>query len=785
MVEFPNSNTLESRSSRPGLDLSMEEDRPGSSIGGGESSSSKPTSSFLKSGDRQVFVVELRPGETTYVSWKKLMKDANKANKIPSKSTPDPQPVPRPNIESRVATGQAEENKGKDEPAPNRFSAVIEKIERLYMGKDSSDDEELNDIPDDDQYDTEDSFIDDAELDEYFEVDNSAIKHDGFFVNRGKLERINEPTIMPNQQPKKRRRKDLPKAHNQNDDGRVPNKHAKLTKAATSKSAPLVGKNIPTQNLGSKSGAHCDEVRPQNQLNASGISPKKKSSDHKTTLDPSSIKVLNGDASVSLAEAKDADRLKTGNLQSKSVSNKLKDISGPSDASHQKYHDQNAHIQSKFQSGKLLQNIDDLEPSARQREKNGSHELLDINVSEGKHPLQTTKASHMHRKDGSSVRPKGSMLEKAIRELEKMVAESRPPAIENQEADNSSQAVKRRLPREIKLKLAKVARLAQASQGKISKELINRLMSILGHLIQLRTLKRNLKIMISMGLSAKQEKDNRFQQIKKEVVEMIKERVPSLESKAFEQQAGASDDFQEIGSEEKGVLKRKYRMDSALEDKICDLYDLYVDGLDEDAGPQIRKLYLELAELWPKGFMDNHGIKRAICRAKERKRELYSRHKDQEKIKRKKMLATKIEEETVRVEASSTTQSQFMKERSVTDSGGHNLALANKPICNTTAAMKIPNPSANAASSLDRLKHEKLKGITINSMDEPKMVDGAITKKKVKRKPEQEVDGTYFHPEKLAGQSNEERHKSHKQSEILPQKLNLQLNTPSNFEQSS
>lgn len=26
--------------------------------------------------------------------------------------------------------------------------------------------------------------------DEYFEVDNSAIRHDGFFVNRGKLERM-------------------------------------------------------------------------------------------------------------------------------------------------------------------------------------------------------------------------------------------------------------------------------------------------------------------------------------------------------------------------------------------------------------------------------------------------------------------------------------------------------------------------------------------------------------------------------------------------------------------
>lgn len=147
------------------------------------------------------------------------------------------------------------------------------------------------------------------------------------------------------------------------------------------------------------------------------------------------------------------------------------------------------------------------------------------------------------------------------------------------------------------------------------------------------------------------------------------------------------------------------------------------------------------------------------------------------------MLATKIEE-TVRVEASSTAQSQFMKERLVTDSVGHNLALANKPICNTTGAMKIPSPSANASSSLDRLKHEKLKGSSSNSMDEQKMVDGAITKKKVKRKPEQELDGPYFHPEKLAAQSNEERHKSHKQSEILPQKLNLQLNTP-NFGQSN
>lgn len=47
-------------------------------------------------------------------------------------------------------------------------------------------------------------------------------------------------------------------------------------------------------------------------------------------------------------------------------------------------------------------------------------------------------------------------------------------------------------------------------------------------------------------------------------------------SQAFGQQAGASDDFQELCSEEKGV-KKKFSMDAALEDKICDLYDLFVD----------------------------------------------------------------------------------------------------------------------------------------------------------------------------------------------------------------
>lgn len=53
----------------------------------------------------------------------------------------------------------------------------------------------------------------------------------------------------------------------------------------------------------------------------------------------------------------------------------------------------------------------------------------------------------------------------------------------------------------------------------------------------------------------------------------------NLSFQALELQAGASDNFQEIATGEKEASKRKFSMDAALEDKICDLYDLYVDVL--------------------------------------------------------------------------------------------------------------------------------------------------------------------------------------------------------------
>jgi hypothetical protein len=43
-----------------------------------------------------------------------------------------------------------------------------------------------------------------------------------------------------------------------------------------------------------------------------------------------------------------------------------------------------------------------------------------------------------------------------------------------------------------------------------------------------------------------------------------------------EHHSGSADDFQ-IANDEKRYLKGKSVMDAALEDRICDLYDLYVE----------------------------------------------------------------------------------------------------------------------------------------------------------------------------------------------------------------
>lgn len=176
----------------------------------------------------------------------------------------------------------------------------------------------------------------------------------------------------------------MTKAHGESDDGHVSSKNVKMPKVAAGKTASSAGKNSPSHGLVMMNKSY-GNAQPENQIIISGTSSNKKSADTKTALDSTSLTVSNGDASLLLTEAKDAEKLKTGVSQSKNTSNKLKDAIANSDASNQMYHDQNANAQSKFQSGKVLRDMRDLEQSIRPKEKNCMQE-----VPESKNPEYAT-----------------------------------------------------------------------------------------------------------------------------------------------------------------------------------------------------------------------------------------------------------------------------------------------------------------------------------------------------------------------------------------------------------
>lgn len=119
----------------------------GSEAGGPEPGpGSKPPSSYETAGARLRFTVDLRPGETTIVSWKKLLREANlsKSNRPdPSVSGPSyeaqgnlvSQPPPPPPPVAPSSSKQTTENEPNDSQAQagsNRLSTVIERIERMY-----------------------------------------------------------------------------------------------------------------------------------------------------------------------------------------------------------------------------------------------------------------------------------------------------------------------------------------------------------------------------------------------------------------------------------------------------------------------------------------------------------------------------------------------------------------------------------------------------------------------------------------------------------------------------
>ncbi|XP_073305557.1 ubinuclein-1-like [Primulina huaijiensis] len=632
----------------------------------------KAAATVESSGDRIRFRVELVPGETTVVSWKQLQKEANSSNSGEAvTSVTGPLVKPQPPLTSMASMPKQEANDSTRQVGSSRLNNVIERIERMYAGSGSSDDEDgmLDDVPDDDEYDTDDSFIDDTELDDYFKVDTIETKHDGFFVNRGKLEHI-EPTISHNQQPRKRRHKDLAKGHGGSDDGNVGNKQVKLGVKGRKESSSM-NKNPTSQSL----TAAVTDVKVQAfPTNASAVSfPSKNKIDSTTSAqDPAEL--------YAIRQGKNID----------------------------------------------LQNVPFI-PGI----------------------------------EGSDFDAKNDLLDEAIVELKKIVDEFQPPAKEVHDPDNSSQAVKRRLPREIKLMLAKIARLTEDIFGKMPKHVLLRLMDIVGHLMQLRTLKKHLKVMDESGLSARSEKHEQVRKIRQEVEEMVKLWIPFMKYKV-EKLTASSSYFRESGPAEKEDLIRKHSMDDALEDKICDLYELYAERIEENSVLQVKVLYEELAALWPSGFMDTHGIRYAIHRAKERRRLTCNLMKDQANIKKQQTVLTQKPEDSSRAVAINVTQTLLHTR----DKHGGKMVHAASPM--------------HVACS-NKQKQERVKGSSSSSVIYTMPMD-ISPKKEVIRKPSTEVEEAQFRLENMqVSQAADGLQKLRKFSDVPLPKSFLRLAPPSDL----
>ncbi|XP_040933519.1 ubinuclein-1 isoform X4 [Gossypium hirsutum] len=422
--------------------------------------------------------------------------------------------------------------------------------------------------------------------------------------------------------------------------------------------------------------------------------------------------ISNKDASISPSNSEDVDKYRRVTVHSNNLENNTDSL-----ATNQKYVEKKPckKLESPVRKLMIENDVEGISTKVEQREGTCG-ELPDLNLPV--YPVQSEKSLSLQSKDVSNLRTKGIMLERAMRELEKVVAESRLSTMEVQDIDASSTTIKRRLPCEVKQKLAKVARLAHSSQGKISKELINKLMNILGHSVQLRTLKASMLGDVPTG------------------------------------------DIQEVlGYEEKVALKKQYSMDNVIEDKICDLYDLYTQGIDEDKGTQIRKLYVELAELWPNGIMGKHGIKSAICRAKERRRALCEHDKVRENRRKKSAQKTK----TGVVKACSVSQLQAEQENQASASSGHVLALPCMTIyCKETLDQHLAAPLESCSvppnSSLDISEEEKNEKMII-----------PMLKKQMKHK---------NRVKKLSMKLEKGSHKSHKQAIKHPDGVSHELAGP-------
>jgi len=150
---------------------------------------------------------------------------------------------------------------------------------------------------------------------------------------------------------------------------------------------------------------------------------------------------------------------------------------------------------------------------------------------------------------------------------------------------------------------------------------------------------------------------------------------------------------------------------------------------------------------------------------------------DQEKIKRKKLLLPRPEE-NVRKLLLPRPEENVRFDTSAPESSSHGFTSGSKQVSNTSPTGRVPSP-------INGLKQEKAKGSSSSSLDDVRVAEGALTKK-VKRKPELELEA-HLVPEKVASLQGEERPRSLKQqsSGPLPNKSNLQPTSVPDLEQSS
>ncbi|XP_057820855.2 ubinuclein-1-like [Cryptomeria japonica] len=436
-----------------------------------------PGAKLMSELPRQRYKVELKPDDINIVSWKKLTKE--KAQQT-SQSEQKPQPD---NIEQKPR---------------NYFSAVLERMENIYRGVDSSDEEGEN-VGEGgamDYYDCDDSFIDDSELNEYYKLEKTKSKYSGFYIERRSPEEDKEPGSLPVGESSKKKRKrismeEIPKKR--------PKKRVRRMISSPAKEAmnKVMGHDMDELD-DTKIKTSMEEIpkkRPKKRVSRMQISsPANEAMDKvvgydRDELDDSKINKELGSTSTGVLGS---DRCKeVGNVR-KREKNSMVEIpkKRPKTRASQM---QIPSPTNEAMDKAVDRDMDELEDTKINKELGSTS--TGVLGSDGCKEVGNVSASNV--KDDE---PEFSnMLEKAFVDLESAVVESSAQQADMSQVAGSSEgggSKRRYLPPGVKQRLNEVASLAIAKYGEVPGHISDRLHSILGHIMQRRNLTRWFRRMV-------------------------------------------------------------------------------------------------------------------------------------------------------------------------------------------------------------------------------------------------------------------------------------------------